>query len=73
MFSLSVSIAWSNRVVIVCLVVLRRLDESVAGVFEEGVSVEQKEQDQGHFVKQGKLLSELASIYISILVHMFYL
>ena len=49
---------------IVCLVVLRRLDESIAGVFEEGVSVEQKEQDQGHFVEQGKLFSELASIYI---------
>ena len=64
MFSLSVSITWSNCVVIVCLVVFRRLDESVAGVFEEGGSVEQKEQDQGHFVEQGKLFPELASIYI---------
>ena len=72
MFSLSVSIAWSNCVVIVCLVVLRRLDESVAGVFKEGVSVEQKEQDQGHFVKQGKLFSELApQIYASTLITCF--
>ena len=59
---MNISVAWSNCVVIICFVVLRRLDENIAGVSEEGGSVEQKEQDQGHFVEQGKLFSELASI-----------
>ncbi len=41
-----------------------RLDENVAGVIEEGEFAEPEDQDQGHFAEQGKLFSELASIYI---------
>ena len=40
------------------------LDENVVGFIEEGDFVEPEDQDQGHFVEQGKLFSELASIYI---------
>ena len=34
------------------------------GVIEEGEFVEPEDQDQVHFAEQGKLFSELASIYI---------
>ena len=36
------------------------VDVNVAGIFEEGEYFEQQDQDQGHFVEQGKLFSELA-------------
>ena len=47
--------------VIVCLFVCYRLDENVAGVYEEGDFFEQQEPE--HFVEQGKLL-RWACIYI---------
>ena len=40
--------------VIVCLSCLYRLDENVAGVYEEGEYFEQQEPE--HLVEQGKLL-----------------
>ena len=40
------------------------LDENVVEYIEEEGFVEPEDQDQDHFVEKGKLLSELASIYI---------
>jgi len=43
-----------------------RLDEIVAGTVEEGEFAEHQEQDPENFAEQGKLLSELAHLYICI-------
>ena len=49
-----------------------QLDENAVGFIEEGEFVESEDQDQGHFVEQGKLLSELApQIYASIFITWF--
>ena len=54
------------RLVIVCIVLLVKLDENDIGFIEEGEFVESEDQDPGHFAEQGKLLSELAPKYICI-------
>ena len=71
---MSVMMSWLFEYFSDCLFCLfKRLDENTAGFIEEGDSVEFEDQDQDHFAQQGKLLPELAPIYICIYFHhMFY-